>query len=367
MKPQKAKLPHVVVCAGGGGVGKTTTSAALALASATAGNHTLVVTIDPARRLASALGVPRSEALMPVQRAGLTGVLDVLMPDPRRSMGLFIDDLFANEPEAKAHLMGNRLFIGLSDAAAGVHELVAMNLVAQAAAQGRYQVIVIDTAPSRHAIDFVSYPARLASLLGGKTVAWLAGLAERSAQAPAKRGVLSWGASRVESLLSRVTGPNLLADTASLFGDIAKVRGQFVERTRQAGELLTGDQTSYLLVVAPTTAALDDAAYLNKRLRSLGRPVRAVVMNRADVAAPSYLQPLQSQADLPGSLRLTLDALEEERRSRTLMAARAEKTLRASFPRQPIVRLPFLEGLTPSEVAARLALELGPEFQQRWL
>jgi anion-transporting ArsA/GET3 family ATPase len=239
--------------------------------------------------------------------------------------------------------------------------------VAQAAAQGRYQVIVIDTAPSRHAIDFVSYPARLASLLGGKTVAWLAGLAERSAQAPAKRGVLSWGASRVESLLSRVTGPNLLADTASLFGDIAKVRGQFVERTRQAGELLTGDQTSYLLVVAPTTAALDDAAYLNKRLRSLGRPVRAVVMNRADVAAPSYLQPLQSQADLPGSLRLTLDALEEERRSRTLMAARAEKTLRASFPRQPIVRLPFLEGLTPSEVAARLALELGPEFQQRWL
>jgi anion-transporting ArsA/GET3 family ATPase len=357
MKPQKAKLPHVVVCAGGGGVGKTTTSAALALASATAGNHTLVVTIDPARRLASALGVPRSEALMPVQRAGLTGVLDVLMPDPRRSMGLFIDDLFANEPEA----------IGLSDAAAGVHELVAMNLVAQAAAQGRYQVIVIDTAPSRHAIDFVSYPARLASLLGGKTVAWLAGLAERSAQAPAKRGVLSWGASRVESLLSRVTGPNLLADTASLFGDIAKMRGQFVERTRQAGELLTGDQTSYLLVVAPTTAALDDAAYLNKRLRSLGRPVRAVVMNRADVAAPSYLQPLQSQADLPGSLRLTLDALEEERRSRTLMAARAEKTLRASFSRQPIVRLPFLEGLTPSEVAARLALELGPEFQQRWL
>ncbi len=359
MKPRKLKLPQVIVCAGGGGVGKTTTSAALALALATAGKDTLVVTIDPARRLASALGVPRSETLMPVERQGLTGALDVLMPDPRRSMGLFIDDLFANEPEAKAHLMRNRLFIGLSDAAAGVHELVAMNLVAQAAALGRYQVIVIDTAPSRHAIDFVSYPARLASLLGGKTVAWLAGLAQRSSEGPTKRGVLSWGASRVESLLSRVTGPNLLADTASLFGDIAKVRGQFVDRTRQAGELLTGAQTSYLLVVAPSAAALDDACYLQQRLRSLGRPVHGLVMNRADVVPATYLQTLRGQ-DLPSSLSQTLDALEEERRARMVMAASAEKTLRQSFQHQPIARLPFLEGLAPNDVAKALAVELAP-------
>ncbi len=185
--------PLVVVCAGGGGVGKTTTSAALALALARQGRSTLIVTIDPARRLAGAMGVPIGDDVTQVALPGVEGRLSALMPDPRGAMRSLVDELFVHEPQAKAHLLENRLFLGLSDAAAGVHELVAMNLVASAARGGAFDVLVIDTAPSRHAIDFVTYPARLAALLAGRTVGWFAGIAERAANGPPSSGVLGWG------------------------------------------------------------------------------------------------------------------------------------------------------------------------------
>jgi anion-transporting ArsA/GET3 family ATPase len=176
--------PRVIVCAGGGGVGKTTTSAALAVALARDGARVLVVTIDPARRLAGAMGVAISDVATPVPLVGAKGSLHALMPDPRRSMRTFLEHLFAGHPAGRERLLSNRLYQGLADAAAGVHELVAMNLVAHASVGGAFEVIVIDTAPSRHAIDFVTYPGRLAALLSGRPVGWLAGLAQRAATPP---------------------------------------------------------------------------------------------------------------------------------------------------------------------------------------
>ncbi len=359
-----APEPLVVVCAGGGGVGKTTTSAALALALARAGRSTLIVTIDPARRLAGAMGVPITDEVTRVSLDGAGDRLSALMPDPRRSLGTFVDGLFEDEPAARARLLGNRLYRGLSDAAAGVHELVAMNLVARASSRGAFEVVVIDTAPSRHAIDFVTYPSRLAALLGGRTVAWLAGLAERAAHAgtaegaSAPRGLFAWGTGHVERVVARVTGPNLVPDTASLFAELALVRERFVALTRRASELLLGPRSSYALVAAPTAAARDDVVYLAGRLHKLGRAPRVVVMNRSESRPAPWARALRGGRGVTAPMAEALELLEEERASRSSAADALTADLGARLPDAPIVRLPFVEAIAPDRIVAALADEL---------
>jgi anion-transporting ArsA/GET3 family ATPase len=280
------------------------------------------------------------------------------MPDPRRSLRTFIEHLFEHEPEARRRVLANRLYIGLADAAAGVHELVAMNLVAHAAARGDFEVIVIDTAPSRHAIDFVTYPERLASLLGGRTVSWLSNLAARSGAAPVERpagGILSWGAGHLEGVIARVTGPTLVSDTASLFGDLAIVRERFVALTERASRLLLGDRAAYALVAAPTAAARDDVLYLTKRLEALGRTPRAIVMNRAEAAAAPYLRVLREAKGVPESVRDAVSALEQESASRKSAADALCAELGRRVKKVAQVRLPYVESATPDGTMVALA------------
>jgi anion-transporting ArsA/GET3 family ATPase len=192
------RVPRVVVCVGGGGVGKTSVAAALGLAFARRGRTTLVVSIDPARRLAGAMGVPIAGQVTRAALPGADGRLFGLMPDPRRSLGALVEFLFAEDPAARDRVLSSGLYRGLADAAAGVPELVAMNLVVRATARGEFDAVVIDTAPSRHAIDFVTYPGKLAALLGGRVVAWLANLAAHPAvdsRRRAERAGCSRGAS----------------------------------------------------------------------------------------------------------------------------------------------------------------------------
>jgi len=349
--------PRVVVCAGGGGVGKTTTAAALALALARGGRRTLIVTIDPARRLAGAMGVPITDAVSRVPLAAARGNLSALMPDPRRSLRTFIEHLFEEEPAGRARVLANRLYVGLADAAAGVHELVAMNLVAHAAARGDFEVIVVDTAPSRHAVDFVTYPDRLASLLGGRTVAWLARLAARAGESPAaeRGGVLSWGAGHLEGVIARVTGPTLVSDTASLFGDLALVRERFVALTERASRLLLGDRAAYALVAAPTAAARDDVLYLAKRLEALGRAPRAAVINRADARPAPWLDALGRARDVPESVRDAVSALAQESAARTAAADALCAELAKRLKGVAQVRLPYVESATPDGTVAALS------------
>jgi anion-transporting ArsA/GET3 family ATPase len=351
-----APEPLVVVCAGGGGVGKTTTSAALALALARQGRRTLIVTIDPARRLAGAMGVPITSEVTRVALPEAGGLLSALMPDPRRSLRTFVEQLFEDEPEAKARLLANRLYIGLADAAAGVHELVAMNLVARAASRGAFEVVVIDTAPSRHAIDFVTYPGRLAALLGGRTVAWLAGLAQRAGAE--EGGLLAWGAGRVESMLARVTGPNLVSDTAAVFGELARVRERFVAQTKRAADLLLGERAAYALVAAPTAAARDDVLFLAARLTKLGLPPRALVLNRADAQPAPWARALRGGAGVPEAVMEAVALLDEERASRTAAADGFAAEMTGRLGGMPVVRLPYIEAAAPEAIVAALSEEL---------
>lgn len=360
----RAGDPLVVVCAGGGGVGKTTTSAALALGLARKGRRTLIVTIDPARRLAGAMGVPISDVVTTVPLASAEGRLAALMPDPRRSMHTFVEQLFEGEPAARERLRENRVFQGLADAAAGVHELVALNLVARASSTGDFDVVVIDTAPSRQAIDFVTYPGRLATLLGGRTVAWLAGLAARagaqdgSGGSGRSGGLLAWGTGHIEHLVARVAGPYLVRDTAGLFVELSRVRERFVALTERASALLLGERAAYVLVAAPTAAACDDVLYLAKRLEKLGRAPRAILVNRADTRPAPYVAALRSSAALSPALMEALEMLDDERASRGAAADAMARDLAKQLPKTPLVRLPYVEAHAAAEVVQALSMEL---------
>jgi anion-transporting ArsA/GET3 family ATPase len=359
--------PQVVVCAGGGGVGKTTTAAALGLALARRGRRALVVTMDPARRLAGALGVPVADAPTPVALPDAGGRLWALMPVPRGSLRTFVGQLFADEPAAETRVLANGVYRGLADAAAGVHELVTMNLVARAAAGSTFDVVVVDTAPSRHALDALDYPRRLAALLGGRAVGWLATLAppQAGAAAPGRTApgrLLAWGAGRVERLVGRVTGPGLASDTAALFADLALVRERFVALARRASGLLQGERTEYLLVADPAAAARDDALFLAARLGKQGRTPRALVLNRADVQAPPHDRVLRALPGVPPEVLAALDVLERERTVRTVAADAQARELAQRLRGVPLIRLPFLEAAKPEVVVVGLAAELAPQL-----
>ncbi len=209
-----------------------------------------------------------------------------------------------------------------------------------------------------------TYPQRLAALLGGRTLAWLSGIAD-SAQANVQErervgGVLAWGAGRVDAILARVTGPNLVGDAASLFGDLAKARGRFVALAEQAAGLLLGDRTSYVLVAAPSAAARDDVFYLHARLSKMGRVPRALVLNRADVKVAGYASTLRNAPDTQLPVLETVEQLELERLARSRAADAVALHCAKSLPGLPLVRLPFIEASRRADVVVSLARELGP-------
>jgi len=358
--------PRVIVCVGGGGVGKTSTSAALAIALARRGARALIVTIDPARRLAGAMGVALSDTATPIALEGARGTLTALMPDPRRSAATFVEILFADEPEARARILDNRLYKGLADAAAGVHEIVAMSLIAHASESGLYDVIVIDTAPSRNAMDFVTYPSRLTALLGGKVMTFFANFAANAtanatASVPRRRGFLARIGDRfggqVESLVAGVVGPNLLRDTASLFGELAIVRPRFVALTARASALLLGPAATYLLVSAPTAAARDDAVYLHERIKRIGQRPSAILMNLAAAQGEGddWLDALEPAPDSDAPLDAVIWTLKAELTARRAATAAARDDLARRLPRLPVVSLPVVESPAPEEVVAVLS------------
>ncbi|MGF1466006.1 MAG: ArsA family ATPase [Sandaracinaceae bacterium] len=362
-----SSVPRTIVCAGGGGVGKTTTSAALGVALARRGARTLVVTVDPARRLASAMGIDIDADVHPAHvEAAVEGNLFALMPEPRRSTGTFIDLLFDDQPEAKERMLANRVYMLLADAAAGMHEVVSVMLVAKAIQERAYDYLIIDTAPSRQGLDFVAYPGRLASLYEGRAVGWLASLARRSEGNEDEEdvrdsggGLLAIGRRRVEALFGRLVSPRVLRELAGLFAELLLVKDRFARLARVAEDLLLGEQTRYLLVAAPSGSAAADVRFLAKRLKRLGHQPTALVLNRADQGSPAWIEGLGDGDELPEALRGALATVAEEFDIRRQAGDDLASGLRKDLPGVPAVRLPTLEARDPSRIVRGLATLLG--------
>lgn len=360
-------VPQTVVCAGGGGVGKTTTSAALGLALARRGAKTLVVTVDPARRLASAMGVAVDADVHEAHvEPGVEGALFALMPEPRRSTRTFIDLLFADEPEAKERMLRNRVYALLADAAAGMHEVVSLMLVARAIEERAFDYLVVDTAPSRQGLDFVSYPGRLATLYEGRAVGWLGSLSRSDGLDEnlegERGGLFAAGRKRIEQLFGRLVNPQTLRDLAGMFAELAIVKERFARLARVSERLLLGPSTRYLFVAAPSGSAASDVRFLHRKLKRLGQRPTALVLNRADPVTPPWLGELESLGDLPPELTEALEAVHAEFRTRQRAGDALAHGLSRDLPGVPAVRLPTLEARDPSRIVRQLADLLAPDL-----
>jgi len=353
--------PDVIVCAGGGGVGKTTTSSALALSLARSGRRALIVSIDPARRLADAMGIELDERARSVSLDTPGGALFALMPDPRRAMRTFVELLFEKEPEALARLLDNRLYQVLEHAVPGIHELVAMTLTDRAITEHAVDVVIIDTAPSRFAIDFVRYPGRLAKLLGGRAVGWLAHLTQNE---PSRQsGGHDAKTTRIEQLLAWVLGP-VVHDVAGLFSEMALVLDDFVALNEQTSRLLLGPNTKYVIVAASTAAAQADARFLMAQLADLQFETTALILNGAVSPAYGFREVLDGAPETTAPMREVLRTLDHECESRDRAVATIAEALARSHPDVPQLRLPFIEAAEPQSIVVALAEALDDELDR---
>jgi anion-transporting ArsA/GET3 family ATPase len=272
---------RVVICAGSGGVGKTTTSAALAMGLAAAGARVAVVTIDPARRLASSLGLAElgnePRLVDPARFAGhgivMRGELWAMMLDPKQTFDELIARLAPDE-RARDDVLANRIYQQLSGAVAGSQEFTAVAKLYELDRSGRFDVLVLDTPPSRNALDFLDAPDRLTGFLEGRALkVFLAptGLAAR---------VVGAGTSVVFSVLRRLTGVDLLEDLGVFFRALGGLIDGFKERAEGVKALLGDPATTFLIVSSPEREPVEEAIFFRGKLADHGMPFGGLVINR---------------------------------------------------------------------------------------
>jgi anion-transporting ArsA/GET3 family ATPase len=296
---------RVIVCVGAGGVGKTTVSAALALGLAARGQRVAVVTIDPARRLADALGLDalgNEPALVDPARFtdhGLTiaGELWAMMLDPKHTFDDLIDQLAPDEA-TRDEILANRIYGQLSGAVAGSQEFTAVAKLYELEQSGRFDVIVLDTPPSRNALDFLDAPDRLQSFLEGRALRTLlapTGLAAR---------IVGRGTGVLFGVLTKLTGVDLLSDLSVFFRSLNGLLDGFKERATAVKALLVDPATTFLIVTSPERDPVEEAIFFAGRLREADMPLGAVIVNR--VTAP--IDPEAAAAALPAALGPALAA-----------------------------------------------------------
>jgi anion-transporting ArsA/GET3 family ATPase len=292
---------RIIVCCGSGGVGKTTTSAALALRAAERGRKVVVLTIDPARRLAQSMGIealdnsPRPVPGVTLRdgrgapssgtRKGKGGSLDAMMLDMKRTF----DDVVRGQasPEKAEQILANPFYVAVSSSFAGTQEYMAMEKLGQldrdARSTGRWDLIVVDTPPSRSALDFLDAPERLSSFLDGRFMKLLL----TPARGPAR--LMTAGFGMVTNALTRIIGAEVLTDMKAFVAAFDTLFGGFRARAQRTFELLQDRRTAFLVVAAPEPDALREAAYFVERLREERMPLAGLVVNRATSQPPGEL------------------------------------------------------------------------------
>jgi anion-transporting ArsA/GET3 family ATPase len=291
---------RILVCCGSGGVGKTTTAAALALRAAEQGRTTVVLTIDPARRLAQSMGlheldnVPRavpSEVLAPGAR------LDAMMLDMKRTFDEVV--LAHAAPDKAEQILTNPFYEALSTSFSGTQEYMAMEKLGQLRAQDEWDLIVVDTPPSRSALDFLDAPARLGSFLDGRLIRVLTAPARAGGRAGLR--IVATGFGIFTGALTRVLGGDLLRDVQTFVGALDSMFGGFRERADRTYALLQDAETAFLVVAAPEPDALREASYFVERLAEDSMPIRGLVLNRVHRTA---MPTLHQETSLAAAERL---------------------------------------------------------------
>jgi anion-transporting ArsA/GET3 family ATPase len=276
---------RIVVCVGTGGVGKTTTAAAIALHGAVQGRHAMVLTIDPARRLAQSLGfdalVNQGEQIAPQHFAAagieVAGTLTAAMLDQKSAWDEFIAR-HASSGELRDTILRNEFYQHLSRSFAGSMEYMAVEELCRIDESNRYDLIVLDTPPTGHALDFLDAPRRLDDFLDRTVIAWFV-------KPYVTAGWAAWKtASRTVRFLMRriedATGITTLGQISEFFLSMESLFDGIAERSRKVHDLLASERTAFVLVAGPEEQVLGESELLTARMRSLGMPLKGVVMNR---------------------------------------------------------------------------------------
>ncbi len=339
---------RIVVCCGSGGVGKTTTSAALALRAAERGRRVVVLTIDPARRLAQALGL---EALdnEPHAVAGVgapdRGSLSAMMLDMRRTF----DEMVQSHapPDRAQKIIDNPFYQTISSSFSGTQEYMAMEKLGQLVATGNWDLVVVDTPPSRSALDFLDAPQRMSKFLDGRMIRLLASPARAGGRGIRK--IVGAGFGLFAKAVGTILGGQMLADASAFVQAFDTMFGGFQERAQKTYALLRSPGTAFLVVAAPEPDALREAAYFTDRLAGEAMPLAGLVLNRTHpVLAPVSAARARTAAENVGGagsqiaaavLRLHADRVELSEREEHLLTR-----FSGAHPSVPVVRVPSIAG-----------------------
>jgi anion-transporting ArsA/GET3 family ATPase len=297
---------RIIVCCGAGGVGKTTAAAAIGLRAAERGRHVVVLTVDPARRLAQSMGLssldntPRPvPGLRPAPTdapagngADSAGSLHAMMLDMKRTFDEIVEQ--HADPDRAAQILANPFYQSLSSSFAGTQEYMAMEKLGQLRRAEEWDLIVVDTPPSRSALDFLDAPQRLSRFLDGRLL--------RLLTAPAKVGgraylrVLNAGFGVVTGVLTKILGTQVLRDVQTFVSALDTMFGGFRERAEYTYQLLRAPGTAFLVVAAPEDDALREASYFVERLDTERMPLAGLILNRVQRLPAAQLSAARSRA-----------------------------------------------------------------------
>jgi anion-transporting ArsA/GET3 family ATPase len=305
---------RIVVCCGSGGVGKTTTAAALGLRAAEVhGRRTVVLTIDPARRLAQSLGLTELDNT-PRQVKGVStasgGELHAMMLDMKRTFDEVV--LTHTDPARAEEIFANPFYQAMSSTFSGTQEYMAMEKLGQLRARDEWDIIVVDTPPSRSALDFLDAPQRLSRFLDGRMLRLL--LAPARAGGRSVFNLVSASLGVFSKAVQKILGGQLLADLSGFVAALDSTFGGFRERAERTYKVLQAPETAFLVLAAPEPDAVREASYFAGRLARDRMPLQGMILNRTHQVAASDLSADDALAaanalDEQGVHHTTADAL----------------------------------------------------------
>jgi anion-transporting ArsA/GET3 family ATPase len=335
---------RIIVCCGSGGVGKTTTAASLGLRAAERGRDVVVLTVDPARRLAQSMGLSELDN-SPRRIEGVEGdgELHAMMLDMKRTFDEIVEQ--HSDPDRAKQILANPFYQSLSSSLSGTQEYMAMEKLGQLHRSGAWDLIIVDTPPSRNALDFLDAPERMGRFLDGRFMKILA--------APAKSGgrlgvkVLSAGFGMFTGVINKVLGVQLLRDVQTFVAAFDTMFGGFRERAQKTYELLQTPGTAFIVVAAPEPDALREAAYFVERLAEDRMPLAGLVINRVHDADATMVsaarslgaaETLAERGDHP--LAAALLRLHAERMQLSAREERLRDHFTSAHPTVPVAAVP---------------------------
>ncbi|WP_203993148.1 ArsA family ATPase [Sphaerisporangium rufum] len=337
---------RIVVCCGSGGVGKTTTAAALGLRAAERGRRVVVLTVDPARRLAQSMGLTELDNVpRPVAGVKGSGELHAMMLDMKRTFDEIIEA--HADPERARQILTNPFYQSLSSSFSGTQEYMAMEKLGQLRRADEWDLIVVDTPPSRSALDFLDAPERLGRFLDGRLI--------RILMAPAKAGgrsafkLLNAGFGLVAGAMTKILGAQFLKDIQTFVAALDAVFGGFRQRAEQTYRLLQAPGTAFVVVAAPERDAMREASYFVERLAEERMPLAGLVVNRVHRSCAPALSAARSAAaaeelEARGEHELTAAVLRLHA-GRMQLAAREQREqehFASAHPTVPITQVPAM-------------------------